>query len=57
MSDKELKEFEEFLKNMSDKTFDKITKSVEKEIFSKEFYEELNGKKGKKKSVQNKSWN
>ena len=42
MNEKELKEFEEFLKNMSDKDFDKMTKSVEKEIFSKEFYNELN---------------
>ena len=42
MNEKELKEFEEFLKNMSNKDFDKMTKSVEKEIFSKEFYNELN---------------
>lgn len=42
MSDKELKEFEEFLKNMSNEDFNRITKETEKEIFTKEFYEELN---------------
>lgn len=46
MSEKELKEFEEFLKNMTEEQFDEITKDVEKEIFTKEFYEELNGKEG-----------
>lgn len=42
MSDEELKEFEEYLKNMSDEDFDKITREVEKEIFTKEFCDELN---------------
>lgn len=42
MSEKEMEEFAEFLRNMSDEDFDKTTKEVEKEIFSKEFYEELN---------------
>lgn len=42
MSDKELKEFEEFLKNMSNEDFNRITKETEKEIFTKEFCEELN---------------
>ena len=42
MSDKELKEFEEFLKNMSDKDFNRIMKETEKEIFTKDFYNELN---------------
>ena len=43
MSEEELKEFEEFLKNMSNEDFDKMTKSVEKEIFTDDFYKELNG--------------
>lgn len=42
MSDKELKEFEEFLKNMSNKDFNRIMKETEKEIFTKDFYNELN---------------
>ena len=42
MSDEELKEFEEYLKNMSMEDFDKITKEVEKEIFTQEYYDELN---------------
>lgn len=42
MSEKELEEFAEFLRNMSAEDFDKTTKEVEKEIFTKEFYEELN---------------
>lgn len=42
MSDKEMEEFIEFLKNMSVEYYDKTTKEVEKNIFTKEFYEELN---------------
>lgn len=44
MTKEEEKEFIEFLKNMTNDDFDKMTKSVEKEIFTKEFYEELNNK-------------
>ena len=42
MSDKELKEFEEFLKNMSNEDLNKLMKETEKEIFTKEFCNELN---------------
>ena len=42
MNEKELKEFAEFLRNMSAEDFDKATKEVEKEIFTEEFYNELN---------------
>ena len=42
MSEKELEEFAEFLQNMTIEDFDKATKEVEKEIFTEEFYEELN---------------
>ena len=42
MTKQEEKEFIEFLKSMTNEEFDKTTKAVEKEIFSKEFYEELN---------------
>ena len=42
MSDKELKEFEEFLANMSDKDFEKQMNIVEKELFTDEFCKELN---------------
>ena len=42
MSDKELKEFEEFLKNMSNEDFKRITKETEEEIFTKDFCKELN---------------
>ena len=42
MSEKELEEFAEFLQNMTMEDFDKSTKEVEKEIFTEEFYEELN---------------
>lgn len=38
----DLKEFEEFLKNMSNEDFDKMMKETEKDIFTKEFYNELN---------------
>lgn len=47
MSDKELKEFEEFLKNMTNEQFNKITKEVEKDIFTKEFFEELNNEENR----------
>ena len=42
MTEEELKEFEEFLKNMTDEDFTKMTREVEEEIFTKEFCEELN---------------
>lgn len=47
MSEKELKEFEEFLKNMSDEQFKKITSEAEHEIFTKEFCDELNNNEAK----------
>ena len=47
MTKEEEKEFIEFLQNMTNDEFDKMTKSVEKEIFTKEFYEELNNKEDK----------
>lgn len=40
--EKEDLEFIEFLKNMSNDDFTKLLKETEKEIFTKEFYEELN---------------
>lgn len=42
MSEEELEEFAEFLQNMSNDTFTKITREVEEEIFTKEFCDELN---------------
>lgn len=45
MNNEELKEFEEFLKNMSNDDFSRIMKETEKEIFTKEYYEELNKEK------------
>ena len=43
MSEQELKEFEEFIKNMSNEQWEQLTKETEKEIFTEEFYKELNG--------------
>ena len=40
--EEELKAFEEYLKNMSVEDFNRITKEVDKEIFTQEYYDELN---------------
>lgn len=42
MTKEETLELIEFLNNMSNKDFTKILKETEKEIFTKEYYEELN---------------
>lgn len=42
MTEKEMQEFAEFLQNMSDEQFTKITREVEEEIFTKDFCKELN---------------
>lgn len=42
MTEKEMQEFAEFLRNMSDEEFTKTTREVEEEIFTKDFCKELN---------------